>query len=517
MRAHLRDRLLALDWRPPTGGTLLHAAPVQLRAIPEVTPQREGDAVWNQIAAEGCYKGHPTGEFKLDEKAFGEIVANFRRHPSYEPNAALRVAPNGEVVAWDFHHASEEPPTTVAVGGSPAQAWALELDTRKGEDGLLQLWALVRWKEPAGSYVQEGKYKWASIAVWPDAVDPKSGEKVGWYMSSIALTNDPFIQGMAPLAATRKSTDLSHQLKKLLDLPETADDSTMLEAVAKLGRAATDPAPPATNVARTHPPEKKHMPKLLARIGTLVGVEVPAGADDAEQAVLAERIVTAIKLAQGDRAKAESALAALAQVLGVDDATGAAARVAELMKASALLNEVMPALAALQDGEAPAEEDAVAEDEEADVMAAMRSHGMPEAAKPALRLMRSGNVKMPRLDLTRPPSEIAGQVKALVAARAAKRAAKAAFLAQYPVPGPGEAHLLTNYATQPRTNPVPVQHDSPGAGAANRIDLSRFSGRNTIERAMSYVDPDGKLTLEKRHEQAVFLVRDLRTQGALTT
>lgn len=467
----------SLAWQPPTGGTKLLAAPVRLRAVPSIGAEREGDAVWNQIAIEGEYKGHPSGDFTLDAQAFTEIIENFRSHPSYEPNPALRAGGCGEVVAWDFHHASEEPASAVGIAGSPAQAWALDLEARKGADGLIELWALVRWLEPAASYVKEGKYRWSSIAVWPDAVDPKTGEKVGWYMSSIALTNDPFIQGMAPLAATRQ------------------------------------PTKPATDTVQKKPEHK--MPKNLSRIGSTVGIDVPDSADDAQQAVLAERIVGAIKLEKGGREKAEKALAALAQVLGVEDPSGAASRVAELMKASAILQEVMPALAALQEdaAEVPEDEDPMAKEEEADVKAAMRAHNMPEAAKPALMLMRSGGVKVPRLDLTK-PHMLSSQLKDLIAARASKRAAKVSFLAQYPIPAAGEEHLLQSFATEPRTPAKLI--DAPSTSSSKRIDLSSLPGRNVIEQAMSHVDPEGKMAFNQRHEKAVFLVRELRHSGALT-
>jgi hypothetical protein len=182
------------------------AEPVKLRrfAAPVLLTQpdeADDGPRWLQVAQEGAFLGHPTGPFELNATVFDELVRNFRRHPSYVAGAdGFGTAP---IVAYDFHHASEEPDKqTLAVLGAPAQAWALDLETRTGADGKAQLWALTQYLEPARTYVRGGKYRWCSIAVWPDTIDPVSGENIGWYLSSIAFTNDPFIQGMMPIAAT---------------------------------------------------------------------------------------------------------------------------------------------------------------------------------------------------------------------------------------------------------------------------------------------------------------------------
>ncbi len=206
-------------------------------------------ATWVQIAAEGIYNGHPTGPFELNLEVFTKIVENFRLHPSFELDAATGLG-KSDVIAFDFSHASEEPAAMVAVVGAPAQSWAIDLEVRKGEQGV-QLWALTRWLEPARSYVQQDKYQWTSVAIWPEAVHPVSGEDIGWYMSSIAFTNDPFIQGMTPIAAHRVGRRvggvvklspefLFEDLKFILGLPITSSMEEVLAALAPL-RAATQP------------------------------------------------------------------------------------------------------------------------------------------------------------------------------------------------------------------------------------------------------------------------------------
>jgi hypothetical protein len=503
---------------------------------PEEDDRYQGFAVWNQVAIEGEYKGHPTGDFYLGREEMLAIVRNFQAHPSYEADPALRRpvvnaedSGHGQVIPWDFHHASEEPGAVIGVNGAPAQSWVHELDMCLGDSGKLELWALVEFLEPAKSYVQQGKYRFASIAFWPNAKDAKTGDDIGPYVSSIAFTNDPFIQGMEPLAAERRGGSLVPDLKKLLDLPAEADESIVLEAVSKLGRAATAQAPEAPGVAPTQT-KRNPMPHLLTRIASALGVEVADDASEPQLAVAASKVeaeITTLKAAR-DRAeaivqaladklevkpeqwdiesgivtlksgrdKAMEALNALATALGVEDASAATAKVAELLSASALLQEVMPALSALQ-GPAKAQEE---EEEEREVMEAMRQYLHPdqhEVMKPALLNMRNGGVVLPVLDPKKGVTQFAQDCQELVKGLATKAAKKKEFRERYPLPQPSEQHLLSAYATaptqpgaspltlqQPGQPPQPVMPDRP---QGERIDLSRYPGRNDTERLMAYV------------------------------
>jgi hypothetical protein len=158
--------------------------------------------VWVQIAAAGDYKGYEGGAFKFDRGVFDTIVANFRAHPAY-------AAGTRDVIPWDFHHASEFSPASgsIPVDGVPAQGWVRELEVRRGAKGV-ELWALTRWLEPARSYIKEGKYKWASVTVYFGVKDPVTGEERGANLVSVALTNQPFIEGMQELVAASRDVKL---------------------------------------------------------------------------------------------------------------------------------------------------------------------------------------------------------------------------------------------------------------------------------------------------------------------
>lgn len=142
--------------------------------------------VWIQIAKVGRFEGHPSGPFVLTPETFDEICRNF-----------LEV--DGGRVAFDFEHASEVDPTegTIPERGAPAQGWIHQLDNR-GPSGL---WGLVEWLEPARSYIREKKYRGVSPAIRFNARHPNTGKNIGARLTSAALTNKPFLRGMAPVTA----------------------------------------------------------------------------------------------------------------------------------------------------------------------------------------------------------------------------------------------------------------------------------------------------------------------------
>lgn len=231
------------------------------RQLAVETDAADDAPVWVQVAEEGEFRGYAGGAFAFNTAVFNELVANFRRHPSYKAGAdGVGVA---DVVPWDFHHASEHAATdgTIPVQGAPAQGWVQELQVRMGADGMAELWALTRWLEPARSYIKAGQYKWASVTVVFNAVDPKSGVNVGSLLTSIALTNQPFIEGMAPLAADRLSgqklelmygyyeparnaTEALESMQRLLQVPITTGVAEVLGQAAMIqGWAVAGGAP----------------------------------------------------------------------------------------------------------------------------------------------------------------------------------------------------------------------------------------------------------------------------------
>lgn len=145
--------------------------------------------VWIQLARQGAFAGHPSGRpFKLDRRAFETMIANFKANKDRR-------------LPIDFEHASEQRPEdgSIPVAGAPAQGWIVDLSIR--DDG--NLWALVEWGDLARTYIREGKYRFISPAFHLKFQDRVTGRECGPYLSSAGLTNQPFLDGMQPLAARR--------------------------------------------------------------------------------------------------------------------------------------------------------------------------------------------------------------------------------------------------------------------------------------------------------------------------
>lgn len=138
--------------------------------------------VWIQIAKPGSFRGHAAGAFEMNAQTFAEIIRNA----------------NSRAIPIDFEHASEQPAThgSIPVLGAPAQGWITKLEIRS--DGL---WGLTQWGDLAKKYIRAGQYKFLSPAIVFGAKDRVTGQPIGARLSSVALTNNPFLDGMAPVTA----------------------------------------------------------------------------------------------------------------------------------------------------------------------------------------------------------------------------------------------------------------------------------------------------------------------------
>lgn len=201
--------------------------------------------IWIQVAAAGEYKGYKDGPVSFDAAFFNKVIANFHAHPWYV--AGEDGIGTADVVPYDYEHASEMDPTqgSIPKGGAPAPAWAQELQCRTGEDGTAQLWALTRpVNDEVRQMLREGGYKSTSVAVWRNAVDSLTAQKLGPVLTSIAFTNHPFIQGMEQIAArvevwgeAESPEELIVGLRDIFELDENAPPQDIMVQIAALGAA----------------------------------------------------------------------------------------------------------------------------------------------------------------------------------------------------------------------------------------------------------------------------------------
>lgn len=165
-----------------TKSVRLQSQPVLLQAPDPVSVS------WNVIAVPGHFEGHQSGRaFDLNRKVFEEIIANFRA----DPLGRINVDHNHESETLDYQDEHER--------GDDAPAWITELEVRK--DG--NLWGKWEWTDPkVVERVREGRLRYLSPAVVFNAVHPETGKRIGARLSSVALTNKPFLRRIPTVNAS---------------------------------------------------------------------------------------------------------------------------------------------------------------------------------------------------------------------------------------------------------------------------------------------------------------------------
>jgi hypothetical protein len=136
-------------------------------------------------------------KFAIDRAGMTALIENFRK----------RTTP----LEIDYEHASEKP--EVAKGGPlPAAGWLRQIDD--GPDGLGILWGLAEFTETARKLIAEKAYQFISPAVQWVWRDKGSGElRQGTRLSSIALTNRPFLENLPALALSEAGWNVGKETR----------------------------------------------------------------------------------------------------------------------------------------------------------------------------------------------------------------------------------------------------------------------------------------------------------------
>jgi len=236
-----------------------------------------GHTTWNQITKAGRYAGHRQGEFSFDDETHAQLLANF--------------AANGDGrVPVDYEHTSEVLPENTAQEGVPAVAWIVALEERGGD-----VWGCFEWVSArAVEQVRARQYLFVSPAVNFNARDKVTGKPCGARLTSVALTNHPFLDGMEPLTAS--------------DRPVTASLSP--EAVHVPAAIAVVPTPKPKRPPMDEAQMKaaadlaaKHS-ALVARVCKMADLDPEAGEDAALAAIEAK--IAEMKKAQAAEAASMS-------------------------------------------------------------------------------------------------------------------------------------------------------------------------------------------------------------------
>ncbi len=134
----------------------------------------------------------PFGRVEVERPLSGE---SFTFTPEHATAAARWFAQLGRKLAIDYEHQTFDQHNTRPDGLRPAAGWIGGLEVR--DDGL---WAVdVAWTDRAKSLLRSGEYRYFSpVIFWSD-----EGCTDLVALGPIALTNDPAMRGVAPLAASR--------------------------------------------------------------------------------------------------------------------------------------------------------------------------------------------------------------------------------------------------------------------------------------------------------------------------
>lgn len=188
-------------------------APLVLLSTADAT----GNQVWINIANAGEWNGHPAGPFKFDAGVFDRIIEN----------AAGRATP----INCDYEHQTFRKGSS---GPIPSSGKILKLERR----GDSELWALVELTSRAAQMVRDGEIRSCSPVIEFDSKDRVSGKDIGPEMLSLALTNDPFQDGLQPIRLSR-SADMADNAddKKPAD-EKKKDDATCMSDPAATQLAA---------------------------------------------------------------------------------------------------------------------------------------------------------------------------------------------------------------------------------------------------------------------------------------
>lgn len=428
--------------------------------------------VWNVVAYEGKWNGHVAGQFAFTRATFEQIVANFRKDPRYTRRAGqppvTEASPEQiasgdyDVLQWDFHHASEMAPTegNIAAQGAPSQGWVLELKIAEHE-GKCALAALTRWLEPARTYIKTDRYKFCSVSVWLDATDPASGENVGAVLTSIAITNNPFLQGLPPLRASRDASpqtvaDLTEWVAQVQGILATLNVSAAVAAPSQENtmdvnatgaKSATDAQKPAAGG-----------PDLRITLARIVAKQRNCSVDDVGD----HHVLAAVENAATLQANIDELMAAL----GAKTLAEALAKMSAADDLKSKLSEALAGKAAAEDAMQGYEDGMVEED----VGMALASLGVTDSDK-------AGKIKNALLaERGKTPETIAAFRKTydVVALRKAarERLQKAASEIVAERSGADVAHLSASIATQRQTPPATAQAISATMGADGRITLA---------------------------------------------
>ncbi len=149
---------------------------------------------WIQVAKTGEFVSSRYGEFAITKANLEQMLRNFKEKMP-QPPTKLPV---------DYDHLSMDPQRP---GDGKAAGWFVDLELRNNGG---ELWGLVEWTPDAADAISKKEYQFVSPSFARNYTN-KQGKKIGTTLLAAAITNHPFLEGMAPLTLCADG-DLAIQL-----------------------------------------------------------------------------------------------------------------------------------------------------------------------------------------------------------------------------------------------------------------------------------------------------------------
>ena len=160
-------------------------------------------------------------EFEINEESMEQFVENFERFKEEAKD-------KDHVIPIDYNHGSLD----YGVDVSKAAGWIDSLSIK--EDGL---YAKVSWTKSASELIKEKEFRFVSPEFSVDPTDEYGETLEGCVLYAAALTNRPFLKGMAPVTLNAKNKtqkggiSMKDKLITIFSLRDNASEESVLSVV----------------------------------------------------------------------------------------------------------------------------------------------------------------------------------------------------------------------------------------------------------------------------------------------
>ena len=137
------------------------------------------------------------GELKVTEAMMATVIANFQRFDRSPPRVPIQV-----------NHATD----SGNMQESKAVGWVTDLSVRRTAQRVSLLFT-PHWSDEAREVIAQGGFRYVSVGMHLNAVDPVSAESVGPKLCEVSLTNFPAIPNLAPLELSQPTACMDLESK----------------------------------------------------------------------------------------------------------------------------------------------------------------------------------------------------------------------------------------------------------------------------------------------------------------